>query len=76
MRERVEDMEIRLKRDILAEAKMFGNQILVVHENSDLTLYDHWEPVTVADVQTPQEVYAELKGGLGVGYPGAGGAQR
>ena len=26
------------------------------------SLYDHWEPVTAADVQTPQEVYAELKG--------------
>ena len=62
MRERVEDMEVRLKQDILAEARLFGNQILVVHENTDLTLYDHWEPVTVADVQTPQEVYAELKG--------------
>ena len=35
-------------------------QILVQHENTDLSLYDHWEPVTAADVQTPQEVYAEL----------------
>ncbi len=42
---------------------MFGNQILVQHENTDLSLYDHWEPVTAADVQTPIEVYAELKGG-------------
>ena len=61
-RERVEDMEIRLKQDILTEAQMFGNQILVQHENMDMSLYDHWEPVPVADVQTPQEVYAELKG--------------
>ncbi|GFH09567.1 uncharacterized protein HaLaN_04738, partial [Haematococcus lacustris] len=58
---RVEDMELRLKADILAEAAQFDNQILVMHENEDLSLYDHWEPVTAADVQTPQEVYAELK---------------
>eukprot|EP00798_Chlamydomonas_sp_ICE-L_P005785 gene5785-5992_t len=57
---RVEDMEIRLKEDIMREAKNFGNQILVVHENEDLSLYDHWEPVSQVDVQTPQEVYAEL----------------
>ncbi|KAL6757552.1 inositol hexakisphosphate-domain-containing protein [Haematococcus lacustris] len=60
-RSRVEDMELRLKADILAEAAQFDNQILVMHENEDLSLYDHWEPVTAADVQTPQEVYAELK---------------
>jgi hypothetical protein len=40
----------------------FDSQILVVHENVDLTLYDHLEPVTAADVQTPQEVYDELIG--------------
>jgi hypothetical protein len=42
-RSRVEDMEVRLKADILAEAATFGNRILVVHENEDLSLYDHWE---------------------------------
>ena len=51
-----------LQEDILAEAVSFGNRILVKHENEDLSLYDHWEPVTPADVQTPQEVYAELRG--------------
>ena len=35
-RTRVEDMEVRLKADILAEARMFGNQILVQDENADL----------------------------------------
>lgn len=58
---------MRLKHDILAEAKKFNNQILVVHENADLSLFDHWEPVTAADVQTPQEVYAELMGESGLG---------
>lgn len=60
-RSRVEDMEVRLKQDILEEARQFNNMILVMHENADLSIYDHWEPVTPADVQTPQEVYAELK---------------
>lgn len=50
-----------MKQDILEEARQFNNSILVMHENVDMTLYDHWEPVTPADVQTPQEVYAELK---------------
>ncbi|GLI60364.1 hypothetical protein VaNZ11_002488 [Volvox africanus] len=60
-RSRVEDMERRLKEDILQEASKFGNRILVKHENEDLSLYDHWEPVTAMDVQTPNEVYAELR---------------
>uniref|UniRef100_A0A7S3QUH6 Tyrosine specific protein phosphatases domain-containing protein n=1 Tax=Dunaliella tertiolecta TaxID=3047 RepID=A0A7S3QUH6_DUNTE len=60
-RSRVEGMEVRLKQDILTESSLFGNRILVIHENEDMSLYDHWEPVTPDDVQTPQEVYAELK---------------
>ncbi len=44
------------------QAQKFNNQILVLHENEDLSLFDHWEPVSMSDVQTPQEVYAELKG--------------
>eukprot|EP00197_Chlamydomonas_leiostraca_P007983 CAMPEP_0202863826 /NCGR_PEP_ID=MMETSP1391-20130828/4304_1 /ASSEMBLY_ACC=CAM_ASM_000867 /TAXON_ID=1034604 /ORGANISM="Chlamydomonas leiostraca, Strain SAG 11-49" /LENGTH=1425 /DNA_ID=CAMNT_0049543499 /DNA_START=116 /DNA_END=4393 /DNA_ORIENTATION=- len=68
-RTRVEDMEVRLKQDILKEAEQFGNRILVMHENEDLSLFDHWEPVTAADVQTPQEVYEELKAdGFHVNY--------
>ncbi|GFR48167.1 hypothetical protein Agub_g10003 [Astrephomene gubernaculifera] len=60
-RSRVEDMERRLKEDILREAALFGNRILVKGENEDLSLFDSWEPVTAADVQTPNEVYAELR---------------
>lgn len=51
-----------LQVDILQEASNFANRILVKHENEDLSLYDHWEPVTAMDVQTPNEVYAELRG--------------
>lgn len=61
-RSRVEDMEVRLKQDILREAAAFNNAILVKHENEDLSLFDYWEPVTQSDVQTPCEVYAELRG--------------
>lgn len=59
-RVRVEEMEVRLKADILTEAVRFNSRILVLHENEDLSLFDHWEPVSSADVQTPQEVYNEL----------------
>lgn len=59
-RSRVEDMEKRLKQDILAESQLFNNQILVAHESDDMQVLDHWEPVTESDVQTPNEVYAEL----------------
>eukprot|EP00198_Chlamydomonas_reinhardtii_P010887 XP_001700224.1 predicted protein [Chlamydomonas reinhardtii] len=64
-RSRVEDMERRLKEDILGEAAAFGNRILVKHENEDLSLYDHWEPVTAADVQTPNEVPCGAGSGQG-----------
>lgn len=36
-------MEERLKADILSEAAQFGSRILVMHENEDLSLFDHWE---------------------------------
>ena len=32
---RVEDMEERLKADVLREAALYGNQIMVTHENDD-----------------------------------------
>ena len=32
---RVEDMEERLKADVLREAALYGNQIMVAHENDD-----------------------------------------
>ncbi|KAI8474087.1 MAG: inositol hexakisphosphate-domain-containing protein [Monoraphidium minutum] len=60
-RSRVEDMEARLKRDVLSEAALFDNHILVTEEDDDMQVVDRWEPVTEADVQTPLEVYRELK---------------
>lgn len=61
-RSRVEDMESRLKRDVLKEAEQYNNQILVAHENDDFQVIEQYEAVTEADVQTPLEVYRELSG--------------
>lgn len=58
----MEDMEERLKADVLLEAVQFGNRILVAHENDEMQVVEVWEPVTEADVQTPLEVYEELMG--------------
>ncbi len=61
-RSRVEDMENRLKQDVLREAAQYNNQILVAHENDDFQVIEQWEAVTEVDVQTPLEVYRELSG--------------
>ena len=61
-RSRVEDMENRLKQDVLKEALDYNNQILVAHENDDFQVIEQWEAVTEVDVQTPLEVYRELSG--------------
>lgn len=61
-RSRVEDMENRLKQDVLKEAVDYNNQILVAHENDDFQVIEQWEAVTEVDVQTPLEVYRELSG--------------
>ncbi|XP_074303708.1 uncharacterized protein LOC141638201 isoform X2 [Silene latifolia] len=61
IRDRVEDMESRLKQDILLEAARYGNKILVTDELPDGQMVDQWEPVTIDLVKTPLEVYEELK---------------
>ncbi|PIA40733.1 hypothetical protein AQUCO_02400064v1 [Aquilegia coerulea] len=60
-RERVEQMESRLKEDILQEAARYGNKILVTDELPDGQMVDQWEPVTHDSVKTPVEVYEELQ---------------
>lgn len=60
-RDRVEDMESRLKEDILLESARYGNKILVTDELPDGQMVDQWEPVTCDSVKTPLEVYEELK---------------
>ncbi|OVA13484.1 hypothetical protein BVC80_379g10 [Macleaya cordata] len=61
-RDRVEQMEARLKDDILQEAaRRYGNKILVTDELPDGQMVDQWEPVTHDSVKTPLEVYEELQ---------------
>ncbi|KAF6255732.1 inositol hexakisphosphate-domain-containing protein [Scenedesmus sp. NREL 46B-D3] len=68
-RSRVEDMEARLKRDVLREAARYEQHILVTEEDDDMNVIDVWEPVTESDVQTPMEVYQELvEDGYNVDY--------
>ncbi|KAL5539852.1 hypothetical protein UlMin_045473 [Ulmus minor] len=60
-RARVEQMEARLKEDILIEAARYGNKILVTDELPDGQMVDQWEPVARDSVKTPLEVYEELQ---------------
>ncbi|KAK1398683.1 Paladin [Heracleum sosnowskyi] len=58
---RLEQMEGRLREDILQEASRYGNMILVTDELPDGQMVDQWEPVTHESVKTPLEVYLELQ---------------
>ncbi|KAJ9696857.1 hypothetical protein PVL29_008858 [Vitis rotundifolia] len=60
-RARVEQMEARLKEDILMEAARYGYKILVTDELPDGQMVDQWEPVSRDFVKTPLEVYEELQ---------------
>ena len=59
-RERVEQMEARLREDVLHEAQQYGGSVLVSKELDDGQVVDAWTPVE--SVQTPAEVYAGLQG--------------
>ena len=62
-----------LEQDVLREAEMYGNQVLVAHESDDFQVVERWEPVTEVDVQTPLDVYQELAGEpAGPAIPGSG----
>ena len=58
--QRVEEMENRLKADVLSEASVYDGSIMVAHEDDQFQVVEDWEPVTEVDVQTPAEVYEEL----------------
>uniref|UniRef100_A0A6N2NAG9 Tyrosine specific protein phosphatases domain-containing protein n=1 Tax=Salix viminalis TaxID=40686 RepID=A0A6N2NAG9_SALVM len=60
-RSRVEEMEARLKEDILMEAARYGNKIVVTDELPDGQMVDQWEPVSCDSVKTPLEVYEDLQ---------------
>ena len=71
---RIESMEERLKKDVLAEALKFGGKILVACESFEPGHYgelrDEWEEIDHPDaVQTTAEVYSSLsKQGFAVKY--------
>ncbi|KAG6550760.1 hypothetical protein Mapa_007664 [Marchantia paleacea] len=60
-RKRVEQMEARLKEDILREAERYNGAIMVNHETDDGQIFDAWEPVNPDAVMTPLEVYKCLE---------------
>jgi protein-tyrosine phosphatase len=60
-RQRVEQMEARLKEDVLQEATKFANKIMVSDELPDGQMIDQWEPVGPNSIQTPFEVYESLQ---------------
>ena len=57
---RVEDMEQRLKKDVLREVGKY-NGIMVCGESEEGDLINSWEAVEPGDVQTPREVYEDFK---------------
>ncbi|XP_058738433.1 uncharacterized protein LOC131610490 [Vicia villosa] len=60
-RDRVEQMEARLKEDIVLEARRYSNKILVTDELPDGQMVDQWEPVSCDSIETPLEVYEALQ---------------
>ncbi|KAL7598463.1 hypothetical protein Lser_V15G22256 [Lactuca serriola] len=60
-RARVEQMEDRLKEDILLEAARYGNKILVTDELPDGQMVDQWEPVTPTLSKHHYRVYLEIQ---------------
>ncbi|WOL11986.1 paladin [Canna indica] len=60
-RVRLEQMEFRLKEDILLEAARYGNKILVTDELPDGQMVDQWELVMPDSIKTPLEVYEALQ---------------
>ena len=44
--ERVEEMENRLKADVLSEASLYDGSIMVAHEDDQFQVIEDWEPVT------------------------------
>jgi hypothetical protein len=59
----VEQMEFRLKEDILQEASRYGNKILVTDELPNGQMVDQWESVVTDTVKTPLEVRIDSRFG-------------
>lgn len=59
--ERVEEMEDRLRVDILTEAAQYDQQILVADEDDDFNVFNMMQRVTEQDVLTPKAMFDELR---------------
>ena len=65
----LEDIERRLKLDILDEARRYGGMILTHDEVSGGEIIPTWVSVDDASIQTPKEVWEDVKAqGWRVGY--------
>lgn len=60
-KDRVEDMEDRLRQDVLKEAVEYDDQILVADEDDSFNVFDMMLRVSEADVQTPKAMFEELQ---------------
>lgn len=58
----IEEMEQRLKQDILLESKNYEGNILIHDEVSNSGIVGCWE--AIGTVQTPREVYSEFNSTL------------
>jgi protein-tyrosine phosphatase len=73
--DRLEDMEVRLKQEILDESRNFKDNILIHEEIGILSeentglVSGYWESICSSDLQTPKEMYCDLrKEGYNVTY--------
>ena len=57
----LEDIERRLKLDILEESRKFGGMILTHDEVSNGNLIPTWMSVDEASIRTPKEVYEDIR---------------
>jgi hypothetical protein len=57
----VEDMEERLRQDVLTEAAQYDQQILVSDEDDSFNVFDKMLQVSEQDVQTPKAMFEELR---------------
>ncbi|KAJ3027080.1 hypothetical protein HK097_006242, partial [Rhizophlyctis rosea] len=64
-RERVEMMEMQMKRDAVRELRKYEGRLLLHEEHADgsgFSIVPVWETVREEDVQTPLEVYQQVQG--------------
>lgn len=58
----LEDIERRLKGDILEESKRYGGLILCHDEVQDGEIVPSWVAVDERSIKTPREIYEDIRG--------------